>query len=91
MRLIDATKIEQFILNNCSDTEEINTIYGELINAPTIEERKEGRWEIQDIRNLYGKGYRLTCSECGETFVVSKHAFPYERYCRYCGARMKGE
>lgn len=37
MRLIDATRIEQFILNNCSDTEEINTIYAELINAPSID------------------------------------------------------
>lgn len=37
MRLIDATRIEQFILNNCSDTEEINSIYAELINAPTID------------------------------------------------------
>ena len=37
MRLIDGTRIEQFILNNCSDTEEINTIYAELINAPTID------------------------------------------------------
>lgn len=37
MRLIDATRIEQFILNNCSDNEEINTIYGELINAPSID------------------------------------------------------
>lgn len=36
-RLIDATRIEQFILNNCSDNEEINTIYGELINAPDID------------------------------------------------------
>lgn len=36
-RLIDATRIEQFILNNCSDNEEINTIYAELINAPSID------------------------------------------------------
>lgn len=36
-RLIDATRIEQYILNNCSDNEEINAIYGEIINAPTVE------------------------------------------------------
>lgn len=36
-RLIDATRIEQYILNNCADNEEINAIYGEIINAPTIE------------------------------------------------------
>lgn len=37
MRLIDATRIEQYILNNCSDNEEINTIYAEIINAPTVD------------------------------------------------------
>lgn len=36
-RLIDATRIEQYILNNCSDNEEINTIYAEIINAPTVD------------------------------------------------------
>ena len=35
-RLIDATRIQQYILNNCSDNEEINAIYGEIINAPTV-------------------------------------------------------
>ena len=60
-------------------------------SIPTIEERKQGRWGIQDISNIYGKGYRLTCSECGEIFDVSERAFPDERYCRYCGAKMIGE
>jgi len=36
-RLIDATRIEQYILNNCSDNEEINAIYAEIINAPTVD------------------------------------------------------
>lgn len=35
-RLIDATRIEQYILNNCSDNEEINAIYAEIVNAPTV-------------------------------------------------------
>ena len=37
MGLIDATRIEQYILNNCSDNEEINAIYAEIINAPTVD------------------------------------------------------
>ena len=36
-RLIDATRIEQYILNNCSDNEEINAIYAEIVNAPTVD------------------------------------------------------
>ena len=36
-RLVDATRIEQYILNNCSDNEEINAIYAEIINAPTVD------------------------------------------------------
>lgn len=37
VRLIDATRIEQYILNNCSDNEEINAIYAEIVNAPTVD------------------------------------------------------
>ena len=36
-RLIDATRIEQYILNNCSDNEEINAIYAEIVDAPTVD------------------------------------------------------
>lgn len=85
MRLIDATKIEQFILNNCSDTEEINTIYGELINAPTIEERKEGHW-IRD-------GHHIECSECSEYICDTDRegdTIP-QNFCPNCGAYMGGE
>lgn len=59
MRLIDATRIEQYILNNCSDNEEINAIYAEIINAPTIEAEpiQHGHW----IMKPNGHG---TCSNC---------------------------
>lgn len=50
---------------------------------------KVGEWEIEEIRSIYGEGYRLTCSECGDTFTVTENAFPYERYCRHCGAKME--
>ena len=50
-RLIDATRIEQYILNNCSDNEEINAIYAEIINAPTVDAElvircKDCKWQI---------------------------------------------
>ena len=44
--MIDATRIEQYILNNCSDNEEINAIYAEIINAPTVDvEPVRGQWQ----------------------------------------------
>ena len=48
-RLIDATRIEQYILNNCSDNEEINAIYAEIINAPTMDAVRHGRWQVNEM------------------------------------------
>ena len=83
-RLIDATRIEQYILNNCSDNEEINAIYGEIINAPTADAEpiKHGRWK-QIVHPWY------ECSECGErTAVVNLNGEVVWNYCPHCGARM---
>lgn len=41
-RLIDATRIEQYILNNCSDNEEINAIYAKIVDAPTLKAEPKG-------------------------------------------------
>lgn len=48
---------------------------------------KEGEWEIEEFTSIYGKGYRLTCSECGDVFTATDEALPREHYCRYCGAK----
>lgn len=48
---------------------------------------KEGEWEIEEFTSIYGKGYRLTCSECGDVVTVTDEALPRECYCRYCGAK----
>ena len=54
-RLIDATRIEQYILNNCSDNEEINAIYAEIINAPTVD-----AVPLEDYRSMEQTVYKLT-------------------------------
>lgn len=90
-RLIDATRIEQYILNNCSDNEEINAIYAEIVNAPTIEAEpvRRGRWDK-------GVNDKWVCSECG---IGNNYAYSWDvagyklqdRYCPNCGAKMDGE
>ena len=52
-------------------------------------ERKTGKWIRHDeIKNVYG-GICIECSECGEKYVV-QHILD-EKYCRNCGADMRGE
>jgi hypothetical protein len=53
-------------------------------NAPTIEERKQSKWEIYVISPFDGEGCR--CSEC------KYEGAPYWDFCPNCGAKMeKGE
>ncbi len=61
-----------------------------ISDAPTIDAMpvKHGKWITEEKDCIYGKKIRLKCSECGDTFDVSETAYPYERFCRYCGARM---
>ena len=54
------------------------------------ETERTGEWMVEEKDSIYGKKIRLTCSECGDVFDVTESAYPYERYCRYCGAKMKG-
>lgn len=61
----------------------------DIDEAPSIEP-KRGAWKIEETESVWGKGYMLTCSECGNTFRVTENALPYEKYCRNCGAKMKG-
>ena len=57
---------------------------------PSVQpERKNGKWIRHDeIKNVYG-GICIECSECGEKYVV-QHILD-EKYCRNCGADMRGE
>ena len=78
--------------------DEFKKNYGDIVSLKiAIEElpsvvpsRAEGVWITEEKDSIYGKKIRLTCSECGDVFDVTEAARPYERYCRYCGAKMKG-
>ena len=68
---------------------EINEVLNSL---PSVQpERKRGKWRVREIHSVYGDGFELTCSECGNLFTVTKDAFPFERFCRNCGADMRGK
>ena len=62
----------------------------ESVELPAAQpERKKGKWIRHDeIKNVYG-GIYIECSECGEKYVV-QHILD-EKYCRNCGADMRGE
>lgn len=52
-------------------------------------ERKKGKWIRHDeVKNVYG-GICIECPECGEKYVVQY--IEDEKYCRNCGADMRGE
>lgn len=60
-------------------------------NAPTIEERKTGKW-LPDNNSVYEM--RFICSECRESQVVPTIGFtkykPIWDFCPNCGAMMEG-
>ena len=57
-------------------------------NAPTIEERKTGKWERHYSRqNVYADLY-WHCSECGYR-NDNQYANVYHKFCSNCGARME--
>ena len=55
---------------------------------------RHGKWTIGERTNVYG-GREITCSECGESFMVSPLTLKFlsdtERYCCRCGAKMDGD
>lgn len=59
----------------------------DVFDAPTIEERKTGRWEPQIFPFA-----KPRCSECGEP-CFGLHGFDYTLtpYCPNCGADMRGD
>lgn len=89
-RYIDAEAIEKVIRKRVYAIE-VEDILAEIANIPSADvvERKRGEWKIKEIKNAWGKGYMLTCSECGDTFKVTENAMPYEHFCRNCGAYMR--
>lgn len=61
----------------------------DIADAPTIEERKKGKW----IRSTDGEGESWICSECMEEYTPTDafEEFPnYAHYCPNCGTKMLG-
>lgn len=89
MRLIDADALKKSF---DADEEGKKISYNSFIvndkidSAPTIEERKTGRWVVitkMDGRTLY------ECSVCGKR-VIFDDLMDLPNYCDHCGAKMEG-
>ena len=82
MRLIDADVLEP-------DADYDDGVYwavsmAQIQNAPTIEERKPGKW-IEDGYNYI----KAVCSICGEPCATYIMGNPRDRFCKWCGADMR--
>ena len=93
MRLIDADEVLARIENPYQKAE----IARWLRDAPTIEERKKGKWIEHNPQNS-DKCRLIECDQCGFAHIVGFNV-PYEHwienrnFCERCGAdmRKKGE
>ena len=85
--------VEEFMEQyKITDTEQIYTNGTELVPIFRMKQwfdHKKGKWRVREIHSVYGDGFELTCSECGNLFTVTKDAFPFEHFCRNCGADMR--
>ena len=67
--------------------DELDNCIADILNAPTIEERKKGKW-IDEGFYADGHGaHALRCSECGG-HIIEYDADPF---CKWCGADMRGK
>lgn len=87
MRLIDAEKLKQKAWDadtRCGYVQVVDV--GDIDDAPTVEERKQGRW-------VHLGGDEWCCDKCG--FVITTEGsweHPHDigaKYCQNCGAKMK--
>ena len=86
-RLIDADRLYEVIKSSwdTSDAEDFEkSVFIALATAPTIEERKKGKWiglTPEEGHNIY----TVKCDQCG------KYDFFETNFCPNCGADMRGE
>lgn len=93
MRPIDADKLLARYKLRCVDCEQTQNyckylcdladVISDLEDAPTIEERKKGKWYVRDITRYGGKPY--ICTVCG------RGANDVYHFCPSCGADMREE
>lgn len=99
MRLIDAEALKVQIHSRCDVCNDKDTAWCEhccsvndwedyIDNAPTIEERPKGKWELFEKRpcqNLY------MCSNCGHIIESMPDRLVENFKGCYCGADMRGD
>lgn len=85
MRLIDGDALKESFRRNSFKGNKFGEVFDAYIdNAPTIEERKKGKWMLDD------KSGRYRCSECLSVASRDDHgAEVLSDYCGVCGARME--
>lgn len=81
MRLIDADALKREPELLYGLTVAITEIQDVIYEAPTVEERKHGRW-------INPKAWHVECSECHH---VLEFICDVKNYCPNCGAKMEGE
>lgn len=85
MRLIDADalKVDYIVPSTTTGTTSYEYVsLFQILNAPTIEERKTGKWVFKHNSS------DIWCSECDENYEKCPGEF---NYCPNCGADMKGD
>ena len=99
MKLIDANALIQIIddwreniVETYGTNDEYAKVLGDVIDiidsAPTIEERKKGKWEYPPTNGVRPFGFdTVYCTECG-FFTVWDNNY---NYCPNCGADMRKE
>lgn len=96
MRLIDADKLLARYKAGCEGCKEtqnycehccdIADVISDIEDAPTIEERKKGKWEYPSTNGVRPFGFdTVYCSECG-FFTVWDNNY---NYCPNCGVDMR--
>ena len=98
MRLIDVDALEDAMYHETFETDtdmqkwdsgcwiRYKMFENKIAEAPTIEERKEGFWDV--YTDCEGKRTYYTCPFCKN----KTNHFMYEpKYCDNCGARLKKE
>lgn len=95
MRLIDADALIEDIDGDLTDSIAEGRAIEKIMNAPTIEERKTGKWIIDDDWNMCDiegtligtKEYE--CDKCGYRELVFDGTVTHLNYCPNCGADMR--
>jgi len=98
-RLIDADLLGltdmEIIMCDGDYKEALRMLIDKIEHAPTIEERKTGKWIERNPQNS-DKCRLIECDQCGFSHIVGFNV-PYEHwienrnFCERCGADMRGK